>query len=92
MITLGSRGCRHFHTRNGYYSLGECGFRFIKPLESKLRESSSTNNYYYVARLYKSLKHLYKIDRAIHSFYTKEQIDILPKHMRRGGIYGHDYK
>lgn len=79
------------HGPYGYIYWGpvEQGFRFIKPFASKLREEAGANQFYYPAYMQRHVKKLAPLGGSA-SFYTKEQIDLLPRHARRGGEYGHD--
>ncbi len=77
---------------------------FLKPITSKTRELSGNPDLYYltkvddyakVMRKY-GLGHLcyghldYGVMVGTKKFLSKEEIDHLPKHMRRGGEYDHD--
>jgi hypothetical protein len=72
----------------------ERGFVFTKPLVSTLREKKGDEQFYYATKL-ANTKKLQRLSmtgcsRDTKPFYSKTEIDALPKHMRRGGIYGHD--
>lgn len=56
------------------------------------------DKYYYMTQMdikkYKKMRAKYKLTRSgkfqNHTFYTKNEIDRIPKAYRRGGEYGHD--
>lgn len=72
------------------------GFKFIKPLESSLLESRGSEKFYYATLLRDHTRRLSKLatrptkNHNTKAFYSKKEIDLLPRHLRRGGEYGHD--
>ena len=72
-----------------YCAPAETGFRFIKPLESKLMEEKGSDHFYYTAFMENHVKKLANLGGS-KPFYGKKEIDLLPRHLRRGGEYGHD--
>lgn len=83
--------------------IGVYGFTFIRPLKSKIAEVNGNENIYYVALISKPKK-IDKISdtpwgatgwnpcccRQTTKLYNKNEISKVPRHLRRGGEYGHD--
>jgi hypothetical protein len=76
---------------------------FLKPIFSKLKELDGKKEIYYMAKVYNYADTFKKYGLGRLSFghpgwsqngtpylFSKEDIDHLPKYLRRGGEYGHD--
>jgi len=70
---------------------------FLRPYHSKMAENKGLTEFYYLPKVGNFAKFIKKhgLCRRLgpyckYTFFSKQQIDKLPKQYRRGGIYGHD--